>query len=156
MGEPVREPPEAQTIRDALAELPVLLQGTQAFALAALDVLLSALAQARARNEELQQERDEELDSLRDYSEGTLSPDDTLATGIEWLMREEQGWRSAFAALEAREAALTEALREIAEPMPETEGDWGETYDWCKIAYRRRDIARAALAAAAEPSGSSG
>jgi hypothetical protein len=41
--------------------------------------------------------------------------------------------------------ALEAALREIAEPDPETEGDWGATYDWHKTAIRRRDIARAAL-----------
>ena len=48
--------------------------------------------------------------------------------------------------LEARVAAFEEALRQIAEPNPEAEGDWGATYDWQKSAIVRRDIARAALA----------
>ena len=48
-------------------------------------------------------------------------------------------------AAEAEVARLREALTEIATPMPENEGDWGENYNWHAVAKRRRDIARAAL-----------
>ena len=50
-------------------------------------------------------------------------------------------------AAEARVRELEEALRKIAEPMPDVEGDWGsETHDWERVAVARRDIARRALA----------
>jgi methionine synthase II (cobalamin-independent) len=51
----------------------------------------------------------------------------------------------ALEAAEAEVARLREALTEIATPMPENEGDWGENYNWHAVAKRRRDIARAAL-----------
>lgn len=50
-------------------------------------------------------------------------------------------------AAEARADRMAEALRKIAQPMTETEGDWGSTYDWHETSAARRGIARAALAA---------
>jgi hypothetical protein len=54
-------------------------------------------------------------------------------------------------AAEARVTELEAALGEIAQPMPETDGDWGSTYDWEKSAKARRDISRAALASEEKP-----
>ncbi len=97
---------------------------------AALD-LLSALDAA-------EQQAAEDARKVEAYDAARATVKREGKTRAEYVLRAE--------AAEARATKATNALKQIAEPMPETEGDWGATYNWEENSKRRRDIARAVLA----------